>query len=895
MENNGFCDVMTTCGGTGTYETVLAQTYSVAGSCQSDSSCSAGGYTATSHPSEGNYISLIGGDSFGHTNDSYCCWGLSSPNIIDRIEASGRTWQAWAEDAGNTGTCSFSPPRTADHFAFLTFADMNTPARCSHFQTTASSSDPEFLSALNSTNPSNYIWLTPNENNNGHDTGVSGGDNYLSVLVPKILSSQLFTTKNAALFIVYDEGTSNYPKDYVYASWAGPVVKKGFTGKGSYDHYSYLKTLETVWALNSLTSNDANATPMTEFFTSTPSGSTLRASIVSTNTRPSVDQAVTFTAIASGGIPPYSISWDFGDGGNGTGNPTSHTYASPDTDSVTLTVKDAAGSVATSSIREQVMTPIPTRQGDFGSCTSLPQGWNCGNTNGLNGSSATIVKGVVQTRQLNRGAGNDTNYYYATSQKGTFPWSPCQAPSSVVIPEGTTSVNATFTMVNFVGSGSYRYHIFLALYYWLPDGPISSGSLSYRCLDTQVRAENINGFFSDIGSAAIHNPGDSFAWDQVTVGQVLPGQTYTLSANVADQCRQDLAAWGFNSTTRCVLAGIEVGTEGFQFQEIDVNFNTLQLVTTGPPPPPRPRQGSFDGSWYTGNIGGSPTAGSVLISNGTLYTKESTAGGDNNNYGYVTAQKGAFPWSPTQPNYPRQGTMAQFKLESYVTTIGAGSRYHVYVGLYFRLANPVTVGGVTHSWLDTQLRLIEYFNGRLSIIGTTSSYDAGDSFGYSRVIGTNVTSIDAEAWFKEACNTYGINPAIAHTLAGVEVGTEGFHVAQIDTTWSDFHFADPSPPLPALKASVNAEPILKAGELTNFTAQAAGGSAPYNYTWNFGDGSNATGTTVQHKYATIGRYTITLAVTDNSVSKQAITVSITVWVISDAPSGRGGGPRSIPV
>ena len=239
--------------------------------------------------------------------------------------------------------------------------------------------------------------------------------------------------------------------------------------------------------------------------------------------------------------------------------------------------------------------------------------------------------------------------------------------------------------------------------------------------------------------------------------------------------------------------------------------------------------------------------------------------------------------------------MAQFRLESYVTTIGAGSRYHVYVGLYFRLANPVTVGGVTHGWLDTQLRLVEYFNGRLSIIGTTSSYDAGDSFGYSRVIGTNVTSIDVEAWFKEVCNTYGINSAIAHTLAGVEVGTEGFHVTQVDTIWSDFHFADPSPPLPALKISFNAEPILKAGELSNFTAQAAGGSAPYNYTWNFGDGSNATGTTVQHKYASIGRYTITLAVTDSSVSKHAITASITVWVISDAPSGGGRGPRSIPV
>src|SRR5881296_1690439 len=35
--------------------------------------------------------------------------------------------------------------------------------------------------------------------------------------------------------------------------------------------------------------------------------------------------------------------------------------------------------------------------GNFGSCTSLPQGWNCDNTNGLTGSVATIVNGVAET------------------------------------------------------------------------------------------------------------------------------------------------------------------------------------------------------------------------------------------------------------------------------------------------------------------------------------------------------------------------------------------------------------------------------------------------------------------------------------------------------------------
>jgi len=284
MENNGYCDVATTCGGSGSYETSLAQTYSIAGSCQSDSSCSSGGYSGTSHPSEGNYISLVGGDNFGHTSDGYCCWGLTQSNIVDKMESAGLTWQAYAEDASGVGTCSFDPPRHADHFAFLTFKDMQTSARCSHFLATTSPSNPsgsaddhEFLGSLNAPNPANLTWLTPNDNDNGHDSGVSGGDSYLSNLVPLILSSNLFKTHKAALFIVYDEGNSGCrpspcsgsTNDFVYASWAGPVVKQAYVGTGSYNHYSFLKTVETNWGLSSLTSNDANASPMTEFFAST--------------------------------------------------------------------------------------------------------------------------------------------------------------------------------------------------------------------------------------------------------------------------------------------------------------------------------------------------------------------------------------------------------------------------------------------------------------------------------------------------------------------------------------------------------------------------------------------------------------------------------------------------
>jgi Phosphoesterase family len=262
MENQGLCDVYTGCGGSATYMSQIA-----------DQNVLVMTWGTTSHPSEGNYISLIGGDNFGHTNDGYCCWGISAPNIIDRLESAGLTWQAFAEDASGSGTCSFNPPRGADHFGFLTFADINSANRCSHFLTTASASDPEFLAALNTPNPANFIWLTPNDNDNGHDSGVSGGDTYLAALVPQILSSSEFTTTKAILLILYDEGytpcsNAGGTGECVYASISGPVAKRGLKlSPAGASHYSYLSTIEAAWELTpSLTPNDASAPKLLDAF-----------------------------------------------------------------------------------------------------------------------------------------------------------------------------------------------------------------------------------------------------------------------------------------------------------------------------------------------------------------------------------------------------------------------------------------------------------------------------------------------------------------------------------------------------------------------------------------------------------------------------------------------------
>ncbi len=61
---------------------------------------------------------------------------------------------------------------------------------------------------------------------------------------------------------------------------------------------------------------------------------------------------INFSVAPDGGTAPYGVTWDFGDGTNGTGTPVAHTYATAGTYPAKCTVIDAAGA------KLEVETPV---------------------------------------------------------------------------------------------------------------------------------------------------------------------------------------------------------------------------------------------------------------------------------------------------------------------------------------------------------------------------------------------------------------------------------------------------------------------------------------------------------------------------------------------------------
>ncbi len=99
-------------------------------------------------------------------------------------------------------------------------------------------------------------------------------------------------------------------------------------------------------------------------------------------------EPITWTAVASGGTPPYTFSWDFGDGTTGTGSQVTHTYSSAGVFMVVLRVMDAGGFVATTNGPLRVAS-VPVHV-DFSFPTPVTQGTGIGFNATVTGATGTV-------------------------------------------------------------------------------------------------------------------------------------------------------------------------------------------------------------------------------------------------------------------------------------------------------------------------------------------------------------------------------------------------------------------------------------------------------------------------------------------------------------------------
>ncbi len=264
------------------------------------------------HPSEANYVALLGGDTFGiHDDDPFYCAPQSkdptcalaaseagypdhtvhAPHLGDQLTAVGLTWKGYFESLPEPGSLAYvaSDPKfdnctrltalyASKHSGFVNFASVQTdPDRAKHlvgFDQLDADIAAERL-------PS-FALIVPNQCNEMHGligVGVPAdcigsnvgplirrGDAVVGRIVERLQATHAWRSRrNMAIVITFDEGSggdrtgccgvtpaarSNYGGGHIPTLVITNHGPRGLSDDTPYNHYSLLRTLEDAFGIS---------------------------------------------------------------------------------------------------------------------------------------------------------------------------------------------------------------------------------------------------------------------------------------------------------------------------------------------------------------------------------------------------------------------------------------------------------------------------------------------------------------------------------------------------------------------------------------------------------------------------------------------------------------------
>ncbi|KAG6835460.1 hypothetical protein H0H93_001248 [Arthromyces matolae] len=223
-------------------------------------------YFGVTHPSEPNYVASVGGDYFGMNNDNLNDLPLNISSIADLLEDKGISWGEYQEDMPSTGYTDYqflNPTTNAQdyvrkHNPLIIFQSVNTVAE----RSANIKNFTLFEQDLANNDLPQWVFVTPNMRNDGHDTGITFAGNWTRSWLEPLLSNPHFNSEGTLIVLTFDE-TGTYPEqNRVVNILLGQALPKNLVGKTDanfYTHYSTIATVEANWGLHTLGRYDVGA------------------------------------------------------------------------------------------------------------------------------------------------------------------------------------------------------------------------------------------------------------------------------------------------------------------------------------------------------------------------------------------------------------------------------------------------------------------------------------------------------------------------------------------------------------------------------------------------------------------------------------------------------------
>jgi len=121
----------------------------------------------------------------------------------------------------------------------------------------------DFAADVNASALPQWVFVTPNMVNDGHDTTIDYAAQWLQYWLVPLLSDTNFNDNSTLVVLSFDENESYTENNCVLTLLLGgavPESARGTTDPTYYTHYSLLSTVQANWALGSLGREDTNKT-----------------------------------------------------------------------------------------------------------------------------------------------------------------------------------------------------------------------------------------------------------------------------------------------------------------------------------------------------------------------------------------------------------------------------------------------------------------------------------------------------------------------------------------------------------------------------------------------------------------------------------------------------------
>ncbi|KAG2345358.1 phosphoesterase-domain-containing protein, partial [Suillus weaverae] len=224
------------------------------------------GYYGVTHPSEPNYLAVVGGDFFGLATDNMEAIPTNMSTVVDLLEQKNISWSTYQENMPTDAYAGFNYTNPDNYTYYVrkhnplviydSVANISTrAARIRNFN--------DFAVDVGNNSLSQWIFVTPNLRNDGHDTNAAYAAAWLNFWLVPLLSDPNFNTAKTLIMITFDENETYTIGNNVYGLLLGGVVPqamKNTTDSTFYTHYSTISTVENNWDLGNLGRQDTNKT-----------------------------------------------------------------------------------------------------------------------------------------------------------------------------------------------------------------------------------------------------------------------------------------------------------------------------------------------------------------------------------------------------------------------------------------------------------------------------------------------------------------------------------------------------------------------------------------------------------------------------------------------------------